>query len=202
MCCLADGIWLQLAQPTAAPNPKLSRPLPDLHPEATANDDTTMASVKKENADSDLYGGKRSSNVPDMHSHGLSTDLYDDEFTVPLDDEYQSPVEPTQSSMLDKHPESTPTTTTSATNGKPEPSGTGTLPAKPATTEASGLSYSAQVAKQFSAYQQTPSQERQQRTTLSTNSQAGPSAIATHEGSADRSSQDRPIRPSEMKDEG
>ncbi|KAF8553628.1 hypothetical protein OG21DRAFT_1208810 [Imleria badia] len=145
-----------------------------------------MSSVKKE--DSDLYG-----------------DLYDDEFTVPLDDEYQSPVEPAPSSTLDKPSESTtPTTTTTApaVNVRAEPSGTGTLPAKPATTDSSGLSYSAQVAKQFSAYQQTPSQERQQRTALLTNPQPGPSAIATHEGPADRNSQGRPIRPSEMKDEG
>jgi hypothetical protein len=132
----------------------------------------------------------------------VSTDLYDDEFTVPLDDEYQSPVEPAHPSTLDKPSESTPTTTTSPTNVKAEPSGTGTLPAKPATTDASGLSYSAQVAKQFSAYQQTPSQERQQRIALPTSPQAGPSAIATHEGPADRNAQGRPIRPSEMKDEG
>jgi len=38
------------------------------------------------------------------------------------------------------------------------------LPAKPSSTP--NLSYSAQVAKQFSAYQQTPSQERQQRTEI------------------------------------
>lgn len=38
------------------------------------------------------------------------------------------------------------------------------LPSKPASLDPSPqLSYSAQVAKQFSAYQQTPSQERQQR---------------------------------------
>lgn len=163
-----------------------------------------MSTVKKENADSDLYGGKPYPNLPEMRSHRLYTDLYDDEFTVPLDDEYQSPIEPTHPSTLDKPSESTPTTTTLAVNSKSEPSGTGTLPAKPATAESSGLSYSAQVAKQFSAYQQTPSQERQQRAALPTNSQsqAGPSAIATHEGPTDRNSQDRPIRPSEMKDEG
>ncbi|KAI9571855.1 hypothetical protein HD554DRAFT_2070013 [Boletus coccyginus] len=147
-----------------------------------------MSSVKKENADSDLYG-----------------DLYDDEFTVPLDDEYQSPVEPASSSTLDESSESPPTTNTSASNVKTEPaepSGAGTLPAKPTASDPSGLSYSAQVAKQFSAYQQTPSQERQQRTASSTSPQAGPSAIATHEGPADRNAQGRPIRPSEMKDEG
>ncbi|KAG9311025.1 hypothetical protein JVU11DRAFT_8922 [Chiua virens] len=131
--------------------------------------------------------------------------LYDDEFAVPLDDEYQSPVEPAHPSTFDKPSESTPTTTTTApaVNVKSEPTGTGTLPAKPATTDPAGLSYSAQVAKQFSAYQQTPSQERQQRPPLPPNTQlAGPSAIATHEGTSDRGSQDRPIRPSEMKDEG
>lgn len=173
-------------------------------PSDAAHDTTSMSAVKKENADSDLYGGKPSTNVLEMHSHPLHTDLYDDGFTVPLDDEYQSPVEQTPSSNLEKSLEPTPAMTTSGTNGRSEPPGTGTLPAKPATSESSGLSYSAQVAKQFSAYQQTPSQERQQRTSLALNSQsqAGPSAIATHEGSADRNSQDRPIRPSEMKDEG
>ncbi|KAF8840319.1 hypothetical protein BDN67DRAFT_1011582 [Paxillus ammoniavirescens] len=146
-----------------------------------------MSNVKKENPDSDLYG-----------------DLYDDEFTVPLDDEYQSPVETTGSPTLDNLSESTSaaTTPTTTTNVKSEPSGTVSLPAKPAAAESLGLSYSAQVAKQFSAYQQTPSQERQQRSAFPANPQAGPSAIATHEGPHDRGHQDRPIRPSEMKDEG
>lgn len=159
---------------------------------------TTMTTVKKDNGDSDLYGGKPSSSIPRTCSHALHTDLYDDEFTVPLDDEYQSPVDPSHASEHDKPSEPTP----SPTNGKSESSGNGTLPAKPASRDPLSLSYSAQVAKQFSAYQQTPSQERQQRITQSANGQAGPSAIATHEGSPDRSSQDRPIRPSEMKDEG
>lgn len=117
---------------------------------------------------------------------------------MPLDDEYQSPVDP---HTLDKSSESSPTTTTAASINT-EPSETGMLPAKFAANESPGLSYSAQVAKQFSAYQQTPSQERQQRTALPMNSPAAPSAIATHEGSADRDSQERPVRPSEMKDEG
>ena len=37
------------------------------------------------------------------------------------------------------------------------------LPAKPIGPSGAQLSYSAQIAKQFSAYQQTPSQERQQQ---------------------------------------
>ncbi|KAH7882144.1 hnRNP A1-gamma isoform, partial [Phlebopus sp. FC_14] len=126
----------------------------------------------------------------------MHLDLYDDEFTVPLDDDLQYSVEETASSPPEKASELSPP------NSKSEAPGTSTsLPAKPSPTDSSaGMSYSAQVARQFSAYQQTPSQERQQRP-VSGNPQAGPSAIATHEG-PDRAQQDRPIRPSEMKDEG
>ncbi|KAG2076476.1 RNA-binding domain-containing protein [Suillus decipiens] len=139
-----------------------------------------MAS-SKENPDSDLYG-----------------DLYDDEFTVPLDDE----ASPTTEVALQEDKNSEPVkveTSTSITS----PS---SLPAKPQSSKSDyALSYSAQVAKQFSAYQQTPSQERIQKPPLplppNPSPQGGPSAIATHEGPTD-SHADRPIRPSEMKDEG
>lgn len=81
---------------------------------------------------------------------------------------------------------------------------------------AASLSYSAQIAKQFSAYQQTPSQERQQRqqrssislgpTTPISPSDSAPSAIASYESRTENDKpfipQERPIRPSEMKDEG
>ncbi|TDL15095.1 hypothetical protein BD410DRAFT_845468 [Rickenella mellea] len=81
------------------------------------------------------------------------------------------------------------------------------------TDSTSPLSYSAQIAKQFSAYQQTPSQERRYRSSLPANpmnSQARPtsgmSAISSYESRTDNASSnpsvDRPIRPSEMKDEG
>ncbi|KAF8990265.1 hypothetical protein BDQ17DRAFT_1372173 [Cyathus striatus] len=40
------------------------------------------------------------------------------------------------------------------------------LPPKPSTVPSNAMSYSAQIAKQFSAYQQTPTQERQQRKEL------------------------------------
>ncbi|KAF9219340.1 hypothetical protein BS17DRAFT_654703, partial [Gyrodon lividus] len=121
--------------------------------------------VNKENPDSDLYGGEQTFDILVYAGRiPIYTDLYDDEFTVPLDDEYQSPVEETNASTFDKLSEPTSATTTPATDFKSESSGTGSLPAKPAVTESPGLlSYSAQVAKQFSAYQQTPSQERQQR---------------------------------------
>lgn len=63
-------------------------------------------------------------------------------------------------------------------------------------------SYSASIAQQFSTYRQTPAQERQpyQPTQLS--------AIATYESSTndtsvhDNGALARPVRPSEMKDEG
>lgn len=77
---------------------------------------------------------------------------------------------------------------------------------------AHSLSYSAQIAKQFSVYQQTPSQERQQRMALSsaptspiTPTDGTPSAIASYESRTDNKPfipHERPIRPSEMKDEG
>ncbi|KAI0744712.1 hypothetical protein C8Q76DRAFT_606195 [Earliella scabrosa] len=67
------------------------------------------------------------------------------------------------------------------------------LPPKPPAE----LSYSAQVAKQFSAYKQTPAQERQPY-------QVSPASKTN--GHAEGDSQDdngrRPVRPSEMKDEG
>ncbi|PFH45978.1 hypothetical protein AMATHDRAFT_70802 [Amanita thiersii Skay4041] len=73
------------------------------------------------------------------------------------------------------------------------------LPAKPVSptitngsSSSSGLSYSAQIAQQFSAYQQTPSQERQQR--------PGMSKIATHESSPSDSVFGK--KPSEMHDAG
>ncbi|KAI0314487.1 hypothetical protein OF83DRAFT_1063754, partial [Amylostereum chailletii] len=71
------------------------------------------------------------------------------------------------------------------------------LPAKPVlSTDSNGLSYSAQVAQQFSSYRQTPSQERQPRPN-SGQQTANFSGVSVPTGSADR-----PVRPSEMKDEG
>lgn len=151
--------------------------------------------MKKENSDSDLYGGGRGVFFLQLGHSRLFADLYDDGFTIPLDDDVQSPVEPEELLQDDQQPPSEPAP-------KSEPAEGPWLPAKPPTgTDALSLSYSAQVAKQFSVYQQTPSQERQQRpANMGAVPQAGPSAIATHE--TDRSRQDRPIRPSEMKDEG
>lgn len=65
------------------------------------------------------------------------------------------------------------------------------------------MSYSAQVAKQFSAYKQTPAQERQQRaqaTPLTTSKI--PTAGADTEVPSSEAARARPTRVSEMKDEG
>ncbi|KZT05194.1 uncharacterized protein LAESUDRAFT_233086 [Laetiporus sulphureus 93-53] len=73
-------------------------------------------------------------------------------------------------------------------------SGEISLPAKP--IQSTELSYSAQIARQFSAYKQTPVQERQQQSRtqgLSTDVE-----MTIYDGGSTR----RPVRPSEMKDEG
>ncbi|KAJ6543893.1 hypothetical protein B0H19DRAFT_1168819 [Mycena capillaripes] len=90
------------------------------------------------------------------------------------------------------------------------------LPAKPgsappsssqqnAAANAASLSYSAQIAQQFSAYQQTPSQERQQRPDPAARTQST-SAIPTHASSTYNisSSEDTVFgkKPSEMHDAG
>ncbi|KAJ7179569.1 hnRNP A1-gamma isoform [Mycena filopes] len=89
------------------------------------------------------------------------------------------------------------------------------LPAKPASAppsasssqhqNAASLSYSAQIAQQFSAYQQTPSQERQQRLELPPRTQST-SAIPTHSTQtySISSSEDTVFgkKPSEMHDAG
>lgn len=148
-------------------------------------------------------------------------DLYgedDNEFVVPLQDGEDEPDETPQETHPDDKFEAKSTTKPEASSPQPSPVSAGkadahSLPAKPEATSSSAeqMSYSAQIARQFSTYNQTPSQERQQRTEIPlpanpsahpTQSSATPSAIAIHEGSAARANLDRPIRPSEMKDEG
>ncbi|KAA1474065.1 hypothetical protein DENSPDRAFT_311368 [Dentipellis sp. KUC8613] len=143
---------------------------------------------------------------------GLYGDDFEEDFTLP--DEGQS-AEPTADKATAEPEEpqvaasaAEPESQAPAENQNPsqstaapaptKPIETTTLPPKPSTSgEGPNMSYSAQVAQQFSAYRQTPSQERQQRLDARM-SQTLPS---------DRTSQipsnaDRPIRPSEMKDEG
>ncbi|KAH9040885.1 hypothetical protein EDB83DRAFT_2205832, partial [Lactarius deliciosus] len=93
-------------------------------------------------------------------------------------------------------------------DSRPRLSNADALPPKPASASGSGgvpLSYSAQVAEQFSSsYRQTPSQERgrldaARLAQFQVNQTGAPSSGAT---SPTTDAQARPIRPSEMKDEG
>jgi hypothetical protein len=167
-----------------------------------------------------------STTVSPFASHSWFTksqpvDLYgedDNEFVVPLQEGEDEPEETHQEELVDGKPEDKSTTAKSESSSpqaspvSPGKADAHTLPAKPGptSTTAEQMSYSAQIARQFSAYHQTPSQERQQRTEIplpanpnpnAAPASAGPSAIATHE-TATRANPDRPIRPSEMKDEG
>jgi hypothetical protein len=76
------------------------------------------------------------------------------------------------------------------------------LPPKPPSPNSGSLSYSAQIAQQFSAYQQTPSQERQQRTESLLSKR--PSTFTTNEGPSSAGSLDTVFgkKPSEMHDAG
>jgi RNA-binding protein Musashi len=148
-------------------------------------------------------------------------DLYgedDNEFVVPLQEAEDEPEETRQEAPPEIKAEDKSATKSEASSAHASPTSASkidahSLPAKPGLTSTSAdqMSYSAQIARQFSAYHQTPSQERQQRTEIplpanpnahTTQPSAGTSAIATHETSANRANPDRPIRPSEMKDEG
>ncbi|KAH9177920.1 hypothetical protein EDB89DRAFT_1825241, partial [Lactarius sanguifluus] len=92
-------------------------------------------------------------------------------------------------------------------DSRPRLSNADALPPKPASASVGGvpLSYSAQVAEQFSSsYRQTPSQERgrldaARLAQFQVNQTGAPSSGAT---SPTTDAQARPIRPSEMKDEG
>ena len=136
----------------------------------------------------------------------------DNEFAVPLQDASdeaaeQSYEKPEETGATDKQ-KSESAQQSSPTSGKDSLA----LPAKPApdSTAAEQMSYSAQIARQFSTYNQTPSQERQQRSEIPLPANpaghntihSGTSAITTHDSSSSRPNHDRPIRPSEMKDEG
>ncbi|OBZ74488.1 hypothetical protein A0H81_05364 [Grifola frondosa] len=112
-------------------------------------------------------------------SASLDTDLYDDLY-ADNDDNHEETAPPQE-----------------------EPSGKEGQLASGKPSQSIELSYSAQVAKQFSQYKQTPAQERQQY-------QISPSTSNLHLSGADGADglphEDhlprRPVRPSEMKDEG
>ncbi|KAI0063300.1 RNA-binding domain-containing protein [Artomyces pyxidatus] len=143
---------------------------------------------------------------------GLYGDDFEDEFAVPLVDDSTAAngatEDPTNESSTEQPDEvSSPQTADAsrtaqnahaAANASSE---TSPLPAKPSSSaSSSSVSYSAQVAQQFSSYRQTPSQERQPR--FDPSRSADPSQTGGPSAATAGTNDNRPIRPSEMKDEG
>ncbi|TFK37647.1 hypothetical protein BDQ12DRAFT_151249 [Crucibulum laeve] len=170
---------------TSTDDIELNLPANSLQLELLIHSLSSLHHMSKSTLDSDLYG-----------------DIYGDEDNEP---ESGLPMEHQQLSESN-------TSTTTTVHGDPslynEPvprkasvDAHSSLPAKPAASASSALSYSAQVAKQFSAYQQTPSQERQQRKEkLNSPIQS----IATYDGSSMPTVVDSVFgkKPSEMHDAG
>lgn len=129
-----------------------------------------FANMAENAIDSDLYGGTPVS-VPSIRAAPSCafSDIYGDDEENEYEVATQDP-SPEAEDAEDVKPElSTPSSSTAKPDDPPlahhtlPPDAHRGLPPKPAVAPPSSLSYSAQVAKQFSVYQQTPSQERQQR---------------------------------------
>lgn len=120
----------------------------------------------------------------------LEDDIYDDLYGDSTD--VKEPTSPTSSPT--QHAIQEAQSLQSPLETKP-PTGVSSLPAKPSQSE---LSYSAQIAQQFSAYKQTPAQERQSRSLTSQPSGGTDSSNNSLQDASGR----RAVRPSEMKDEG
>lgn len=129
--------------------------------------------MSKANLDSDLYGGRRVSHPV----HPLFTDCIDiygdeyNEYAVPVQDaDLQEEDKTQEETQPEESKESPPEHDVQSSKSTPfvGQDAYRSLPPKPSaqSTQAAQLSYSAQIAKQFSVYQQTPSQERQQRTEI------------------------------------
>ncbi|KAJ3862678.1 hnRNP A1-gamma isoform [Lentinula novae-zelandiae] len=146
--------------------------------------------MSKATLDSDLYG-----------------DIYGDEdndfgFIEPPQEENatETPISSSAPKTEAKPLQPPQSSSTSTSKGETHSS----LPAKPSASSSqngnSSLSYSAQIAQQFSAYQQTPSQERQQRQHLSSLPKTSP--IATIDSTTGDPDTVFGKKPSEMHDAG
>jgi RNA-binding protein Musashi len=149
--------------------------------------------------------------------HSRSVDIYGDdenEYAVPLQ-EHENEVDEMPPTSDNGAADARPMSTLKKDHYSPQSSPTvrkdalRSLPAKPLSPSSAALSYSAQIAQQFSAYQQTPSQERQQRIEIPLpphprTTTTATSAIATHENSSGTGASDSIFgkKPSEMHDAG
>lgn len=137
--------------------------------------------------DSDLYDGKHNLPPVSVNSELMQpADLYGDN-----DDAREESAQQVKTESPSEH--KLPATREVKREEKPVVPKESSLPPKPVAE----LSYSAQVAKQFSAYKQTPAQERQQYQVSPATRTNG---HANGEGEDDQGR--RAVRPSEMKDEG
>jgi RNA-binding protein Musashi len=168
--------------------------------------------------DSNLYGGALEARLLFFKTVSPLLDIYGDEneYAVPLQEHEDGRDE--KHTITEKGTTGVQSTSTSKVDyHSPRSSPTGvknealrSLPAKPLSPNSAALSYSAQIAQQFSAYQQTPSQERQQRTEIPlpphprTTSTSGSSGTVVQEGSANAGTSDSIFgkKPSEMHDAG
>ncbi|KAG6889869.1 hypothetical protein C0992_003765 [Termitomyces sp. T32_za158] len=143
-----------------------------------------------------------------MTKPALDSELYDDIYGDDELTDFPAETADADQAEVEEVPAEKVQSPTAQPPKKPQ-EGRNSLPPKPATPNS--LSYSAQIAQQFSAYQQTPSQERQQRTTIplpdnprttgiaAAASSTSTSPIATHETSSDSVFGKKP---SEMHDSG
>ncbi|KAK1231879.1 hypothetical protein PQX77_004994 [Marasmius sp. AFHP31] len=149
----------------------------------------------------DIYGDEEVSSVPT-----ISQDEHDEQ---PEDDEGDDELEIVTQNEEGVAALSNKSITTNGTGTGKERGGSVEDNGSSASSRENSISYSAQVAQQFSAYQQTPSQERQQRSagssaataTKANGAQTGTAAIATLESSSNGEVV-YGKKPSEMHDHG
>lgn len=158
--------------------------------------------------DSDLYGGDDDTlDLSFLFVDPILLDIYgddDNDYAVPLQDKEEvreSPPKENQE-LSDTSPSSNIETESLKQPTTRSKDAFRPLPAKPLSPNSGSLSYSAQIAQQFSAYQQTPSQERQQRTEIHSSKRS--STLIANEGSSSASSHNTVFgkKPSEMHDAG
>jgi len=135
---------------------------------------------------------------------GLYGDLYGAEDGLPADDPFQVDFKQLRDSTAPiAVSEEAPSTSESVKTPSDEQTPVLSSTSKQSESSSS-VSYSAQIARQFSSYNQSPSQERQQRLAAipTFSSEGSISAITSFESRTPNISKDAQIKPSDMKDEG
>ncbi|KLO18702.1 hypothetical protein SCHPADRAFT_107987 [Schizopora paradoxa] len=134
--------------------------------------------------------------------HGLFGDLYGAEDGLSGDDPFQVDFKQLRDStapVVFSDEQQSKSVVRSSDEQKPVPTSS-----NPSKQSDAAISYSAQIAKQFSSYNQTPSQERQQRPAAipTYGSESSTAAITSFESRTRNVTNNAQIKPSDMKDEG